>query len=35
MGTMRETVRVKANDDVYEKTIQRQLDVQRQNEKKT
>lgn len=35
LGTMRETIRVRANEDVYSRTIQRQQDVKRQNEAKT
>ena len=32
---MRETIRVQANEDVYERTIQKQQEVKRENEKKT
>ena len=35
MGTIRETVRVKANDDVYQRIIQKQQDAKRESEKKT
>ena len=35
MGSMREALRVQANDDVYERIIQKQRDVILQNEKKT
>lgn len=35
MGTMRETIRVRANEDVYSRTIQRQQEAKRQNEAKT
>ena len=35
MGTIRETVRIKANDDVYQRIIQKQQDAKRESEKKT
>jgi len=35
MGAMRETIRVKANDDVFQRTIQRQHEAKKASEKKT